>query len=550
MVVGVFALSCSDSAGSLDAGVPDAFRSDAAPPLAALPEPQPVETEQFASSTFCAQCHLRGDSTTMTDGDGNDVSPIKLWRGSMMALATRDPFYLAVFEQEIAANPAETESIGVLCTRCHAPAGSIVAERNEPKLSFHEITSGSSTNAAIGRDGITCSFCHQIRDSALGEDSSFTGGFSVDFSRKIFGPHENPIVAPMEMFIRYTPAYSEHIKSSALCATCHTVIVPGSAGQEVVEQAPYLEWLNSSFNNEAGGAQGISCQGCHMPRTNEDGTPIATAIAKFPDSLSARGRYSKHTLIGGNSYMLRLMAAYSDWVGSNVPAEELEANALLSEEHLRTAAILEIPVANRSGNDVHIEVRVENETGHKLPTGYPTRRVWLHLVARNANDQVVFESGGFDSEGRIVGLDDQPVLAHRSEITRSDQVQVYEQVLVDSQGVPTLRSLNADAVAKDNRILPKGWSDSHEQIARIRPIGVDGDSDFVAGSDTVSYDFATTETSQLSIRVELLYQSIPPKAIDTTAGYRTAASERFVMMAKTRDNRPIQMAEIEASVEP
>jgi len=541
VVVGVIAVSCKTAPVA-----PDAAVFDAPPPLPALPQPKAVETEQFASSTFCAQCHLRGDggSTAMSDAAGDDVSPVKLWRGSMMALAARDPFYLAVFEKEILENPAEKESIEALCTRCHAPAGSIASERDEPKISFHELTSGTSTNASIGRDGITCSLCHQIRDNDLGRDSSFSGGFTVDFARKMYGPHANPDTEPMEMFIRYTPVQSDHIQSSALCATCHTVIVPGVEGQEVVEQAPYLEWLNSSYNDEIGGALSTSCQGCHMPRTNEDGTPIETAIAKYPEGLNRRGRYSKHTLIGGNSYMLRLMATFSDWVGSNVPDEALLANAELSEEHLRKAASLELLAATVEGEEASLQVRINNLAGHKLPTGYPTRRAWLHVTVRDLSGQVVFESGGYDASGRIVGVADTDSVAalHTDEITSGGQVQIYEQVLVDADGLPTLRALDVSAVLKDNRILPKGWSDTHSQIARIRPIGVDGDPSFAPGTDTVTYRFSAGGNAQLEATAELLYQTIPPAVIEATAGYQTAASERFVDMARQIDNRPIQIA--------
>ena len=122
-------------------------------------------------------------------------------------------------------------------------------------------------------------------------------------------------------------------------------------------------------------------------------------------------------------------------------------------------------------------------------------------------------------------------------------MQIYEQVLVDAEGLQTLQALNVSAVLKDNRILPKGWSKTHAQISRIRPVGVEEDDDFIAGADIVHYHFPAGGNTQLEVTAELLYQSVPPAAIDTTANYRTAASERFVEMATQVDNRPIQMAE-------
>ncbi len=278
-----------------------------------------------------------------------------------------------------------------------------------------------------------------------------------------------------------------------------------------------------------------------MPRTNADGSPIETAIAKFPEGLVTRGRYSRHTLIGANRYMLQLMASFEDWVGSSVSSEELLENARLSEEHVQKAAAIELLGGERSEGEVSLRVRVSNLAGHKLPTGYPTRRVWIHLVARGSDGTTVFESGGHDAEGRIVvGDEDQP---HHHEISSSEQVQIYEQVLVDAEGHRTLRALDVDAVQKDNRILPNGWSNSHPEIARIRPVGVEGDASFGAGVDETDYRFTASGNGQLTIDVALLYQSVPPSALDEVATYKTAASERFRSMAEAADNAPIVMAE-------
>ena len=51
------------------------------------------------------------------------------------------------------------------------------------------------------------------------------------------------------------------------------------------------------------------------------------------------------------------------------------------------------------------DVVVRNLTGHKLPTGYPSRRVWLHVTVRDAAGAVVFESGAVEPTGAIAGND-------------------------------------------------------------------------------------------------------------------------------------------------
>ena len=49
----------------------------------------------------------------------------------------------------------------------------------------------------------------------------------------------------------------------------------------------------------------------------------------------------------------------------------------------REAATLSIDSAGVSGSDVSFDVTPQNLSGHKLPTGYPSRRVWLHVVVRD-----------------------------------------------------------------------------------------------------------------------------------------------------------------------
>src|SRR5258708_40362333 len=54
-----------------------------------------------------------------------------------------------------------------------------------------------------------------------------------------------------------------------------------------------------------------------------------------------------------------------------------------------------------TSSGLSMEVFVENLSGHKLPTAYPSRRVWLHVVVRDRNGQAVFESGDVHAAGSI-----------------------------------------------------------------------------------------------------------------------------------------------------
>lgn len=504
------------------------------PPLAPLPPPGPVETERFRDAEACAQCHLVADDTpVLHDETGANVSPVLLWRSSMMANAARDPYYLAVVAEELARAPSDVAEIETLCTRCHAPAGSEEAGTSA-HLTFDELTAGTSKTAMLARGGVTCTLCHQITEANLAGDGAFTGKFSIDYQRKIYGPYTNPNTSPMMLIVNYEPTYGAHINSSALCGSCHTVIVPTPAG-EVVEQATYLEWRSSEL------AADRPCQTCHVPSVDDQDRAISTPIASFPASLAPRQPVGRHTFVGGNSYVLSLLADAIEWSGAGIPASEFTASAARDDEHLATAARVTVPDAHREGGAVVVTVRVENQTGHKLPTGYPSRRVWLHVTAR-AGGEVVFESGAVDAQGAIVDGAGKPLPAqpHRDTVTSPDEVQVWEATLVDSAGNPTHRALNARRYGKDDRILPAGFAPTGTDATRTAIVGVGSDASFVPGSDDVTYRFDAPPGT--TIDIELLYEALRPEIVDALDASATPAGTRFVDLARARPITPVRMA--------
>ncbi len=444
----------------------------------------------------------------------------------MMALAARDPFYLAVFAEELARAPEDRATIERACVRCHAPAGS---EESDGALGFDELVAGTEPIAVLGRDGVTCTLCHQIAASGLGEERSFTGGFDVEFGRKIYGPHANPFVDPMRMFVNFTPTLGDHVASSELCATCHTVIIG-----TIVEQATYLEWRSSSL------ATTKSCQTCHVSTDDLDGVRIATPIAKFPANLSPRVPVGRHRFVGGNAYMLRLIASAEDWARTGLMPGELEAAAVEAEAHLATAAKLTIS-STRGADGTEIAIRVINETGHKLPTGYPSRRMWLHVTVLDG-ERVVYESGAIRADGSLAG--DGTLQPHRDRVDDAKQLQIWQAVLVNGEGAPTHRALDAVRYGKDDRILPAGFAPSSADRTRVAAVGVDEDADFVPGSDTVTYVVGDPPPGSI-VRVELLYQSLSPAIVDAIDASRTAAGTRFVDLARATPLTPITLARTE-----
>ena len=481
------------------------------PPLAALPAPAHVETDRFRDAEACGQCHLVDDTTqVLHDATGANDAPVLLWRSSLMALAARDPYYLAVFAEELA-RTSNKASVNATCVRCHGPAG---AEESSNALTFDDMTAGSGSAAILARGGVTCTLCHQIDPANLGDESSFTGKFVVNYGRKIYGRYSDPMTNPMMLIVNYTPTLGDHIESSALCATCHTVQI-GS----ILEQATFLEWRSSQYSPNQ------PCQSCHVPAVDDQNHAIATPVASFPSGLGARTPFGKHVFVGGNSYVLQLIADAIDWSGANIPAAEVTASAARDDAHLQTAAKLSITDAHREGDTLVVTVRVENQTGHKLPTGYPSRRMWLHVTAG------AFESGAEP-------LTPQP---HRDVIDSPDQAQIWEAILVDAGGNPTHRALDAVRYSKDDRILPLGFAPSIADESRTRPLGPETDTSFVPGRDDVTYRI-TGAPAGTTVAVELLYEALRPETVDAIDASATSAATRFVDLARARPVTPVVLA--------
>ena len=103
--------------------------------------------------------------------------------------------------------------------------------------------------------------------------------------------------------------------------------------------------------------------------------------------------------------------------------QELDAAANRTIAHLQTeTARVTIGSVELATGRLTRSLSVENLGGHKLPTAYPSRRVWLHVTVRDRNGRIVFESGAIEPSGAIRGNDNDADASrfepHYAEITR------------------------------------------------------------------------------------------------------------------------------------
>jgi hypothetical protein len=321
------------------------------------------------------------------------------------------------------------------------------------------------------------------------------------------------------------PTEGAHLRESEVCATCHTLITQalgpdGSHIGSLPEQVPYLEWRHSAFKEER------SCQSCHMPAVAQ--TPISSVLGDPRDSMA------KHTFLGGNFFVLRMLNRFRADLGVEALPQELDAAAHATVRQLQTdTASVSVTRAVRLAGTLEIDVTVRNRTGHKFPTGYPSRRSWLHLTVLDASGRVVFESGGLNEKGMIGGNDNDadPLTfePHYEEIRRPDEVQIYESMMADSAGRLTTGLLQAVAFVKDNRLLPRGFDKrSAAPEVAVRGSAAD-DSDFTDAGDGVRYRIDVGAAyGPFNVAVELKYQPISFRWAENLRRYDAPEPRRFV----------------------
>lgn len=508
--------------------------------------------EYFAGSGACVTCHK-----DMTDANGKDVSIGEFWRGTMMANAARDPYWQAALRAETLETPGMAAEIEDTCTTCHMPMARTTSNfLGGMGLGLNEgYLHPDNTLHTLGMEGVACTLCHQIEDQHLGEEESFDGGYIINpdlpmGERINFGPYEpgELDITIMQSASGFIPNMGTHIQSSEVCATCHTLYTPSvDANGEVVgifpEQMPYEEWLASDYAHET------SCQDCHMPEAEGEISLSVTGSAP-------RAPFSQHSFVGGNTYALSLLRKFGPEIGLTANSSHLDASLARAVAQLENeSGHIEITETQLTDKVLDVTVQVKTQVGHKFPSGYPSRRVWIHLLVQDHAGTTVFESGDWTESGAIHGNanDDDPFSfePHYELITAADQVQIYEAIFVNMDGEITTTLLRGSAYIKDNRLLPTGFDKAKvsDDIAVIG--GATSDNNFIAQSDTLTYQIPLSMgKSPYTVTAELVYQSIGYRWAEKMKDYDAPETRQFSAFAEEVPNLPVLVSRDIATTEP
>jgi len=519
----------------------------------------------FTGSGKCAGCHGTDPNSfasivgqtypAVPMPGGHDVNPTDQWRSSLMANSAKDPFWRAKVVHEVVLNPDHQLELEDKCTSCHAPLGHF----NAHHLGEEHYAMAQLFQDSLALDGVSCVACHQQAPSV---GNTFSGVLAFD-SAMIYGQYgagkdDPPLYdPPMITYTGYEIGYGAHVDGSEVCAGCHSLVTQTAdldgnlTGTDYVEQATYHEWLNSAYADD--GESPAECQDCHMPKV--DGSVIISSGYAF---LEPRQPFSQHVLVGGNVQMLEILRDNVEALGLTASEAQFDSTIAWTRNVLRNETVdLSIDAAEWVGAQGSLEVSVRNKAGHKFPSGYPARRAWIEVVAHQ-NGDTLWHSGKWGDGGFLYGVDEMSFgefEPHYTEIVSEDEVQVYELVAVDVTGVPTNVLERAAASAKDNRLLPLGFSENHPVYDTTRVEGgalqdVDYVSNSEQGLDRLTYSMLAEplEGSNVTLDIRVWYQSMPPRWLAPMFDIQDSTIQAFQDLFDAQGASPELVAETTTTI--
>lgn len=455
---------------------------------------QPGLASGIEGNSSCSDCHAGtgADSTQM---------PYSAWEGSMMANAARDPMFWAAVD---VANH-DAPGVGDFCIRCHAPnawlggrvrkngLGGVVNGTNGCLLQGDHDDSDGKLN---DYSGIGCQFCHRTMPKGPAGQAplTFNANLWIDDSLECTengqsaggpcrrGPYRYPDATPTGTVNSVPHGWKQDLsfKDSRYCGTCHDITAPDTSngpfktlilnngtnsGVAFPVDRTYTEWQLSAYSDvlfrngvenggpSTGNAYGETCQSCHM-RTSKQSTARA---CNFTEPGTRTDNLAVHEFAGSNGFMVGVLKSlYGGALERNEAFDRTLAwvNDNLTNSSARIATTLQ-PLSN-GASTLSAQVRVTNLTGHKLPGGYSEgRRMWVNVVARDANNAVIYESGAYNPNTAV--------------LTQDTQIKIYESqhgvwqrfgntgVCVIQENTTQRKLFNMvlnNCIAKDNRIPP------------------------------------------------------------------------------------------------
>jgi len=390
---------------------------------------------------------------------------------------------------------------------------------------------------------------------------------------------------------RHQQLYSRFHKSRYFCASCHDVsnpvlanlvLQPNAEGSLPTEHMPayayyhvertFSEFMLSAYGT-GDGAEGIgpfapdvfttsrpgnkivACQDCHMRDVTGRAANKRDAVLRPDDSIEhPNSGQPLHDLTGGNTLVPRILASTVSGspnydavnagllnrtaeltmdlgAGLGLNPEALLAGADRAQQQLELAAALQNLEYDALTGD--LSFRIQNQTGHKLISGYPEgRRIWINIRSYDSGGQLLEEVNPWDTgASTLKGLGYTyadpyadgaalPEPAALGAIERHEDALVYEVKMASTLTgeETTFHFALADGRHKDNRIPPKGFRIDDAATRMAEPVwndvaepGMFTPEEYAGGYRDVSL---AIPPGAASVEVRLFYQGVSREYVE------------------------------------
>lgn len=297
---------------------------------------------------------------------------------------------------------------------------------------------------------------------------------------------------------------------------------------------------NPEFRTATGISSAAKCQDCHLPDVVGKGCEETGALLR-PDESTEHPKSGAplHDMQGGNLWITHILGSLDD----DYPAtfDETNHNLLVPADISNLTLDMEagitptdngdalLAASTRAGNQLtwaatiknavynpingSLTFRIQNNTGHKLISGFPEgRRMFVNIKAFDSLDNLIYEINPYDyGKGTLKGFPSaDPVGANESYV----DALVYEvHPKSDLTGEnETFHFVLATGRYKDNRIPPKGFDIANAATRLIDPVdhGVSAPNYFTEAEYAGGYDDVSLRNilpkGAAKVEIRLYYQ--------------------------------------------
>ncbi len=375
---------------------------------------------------------------------------------------------------------------------------------------------------------------------------------------------------------RHAVFYSRYHKSKYFCATCHDVSNPAlanlglsglsdqSGGEHLISEQysafryfhverTFSEFMLSTYAQQGGAptnpefaaaSGGINhvakCQDCHMFDVTGAGCDKKDAPIRPTESTEhPNSGLPMHDMTGGNAWISHILASLDpsgpvyDPVNVQIldrPVSEITLDLNAGETPKNNGALLKAGsdrakdqlrlaanIKNLSYDPVNgnLTFRIQNNTAHKLISGFPEgRRMFISIEAYSNGTSVYIANPYDESVGTLKGLDhhyspSSPALAGNEHYIDELIYEVHPKSDLTGEE-ETFHFVLATGRYKDNRIPPKGFDISSADLRLSTPVwhGVIDPNYFTPEEYTGGYDQVNLQLPPGCeyVNVELYYQ--------------------------------------------